>query len=80
MQAERLDGFPVLLRPRTEKEGTLFYGTKNGLLFALDAKTGTTKWEHKIGVGIINTVVPIGSDQVLAADFDGKVTLVGAEH
>lgn len=63
-----------------EKDGTLFYGTKNGLLFALDAKTGATKWEHKIGVGIINTVVPLGSDQVLAADFDGKVTLVGAEH
>jgi outer membrane protein assembly factor BamB/predicted phosphodiesterase len=60
-----------------EKDGTLFYGTKNGVLFALDAKTGVTKWQHRIGVGVINTVVPLGADQVLAADFDGKVTLVG---
>ena len=60
-----------------EKDGTLFYGAKNGVLFALDAKTGVTKWQHRIGVGVINTVVPLGADQVLAADFDGKVTLVG---
>ncbi len=63
-----------------EKDGTLFYGTKNGLLFALDAKTGATKWEHRIGVSLVNTLLPLGSDQVLAADFDGKVTLVGMKH
>jgi outer membrane protein assembly factor BamB len=60
-----------------EKDGALFYGTKNGLLFALDSKTGVTRWQHRIGVGVINTVVPLGGDQVLAADFDGNVTMIG---
>jgi outer membrane protein assembly factor BamB len=60
-----------------EKGGTLFYGTKNGVLYALDAKTGAVKWLHRIGVGVVNTVVPLGAEQVLATDFDGKVTLVG---
>ena len=61
-----------------EKDGVLFYGTKNGLLFALDAKSGAIKWEHQLGNGMMNTVVPLSSTQVLTADFDGKVALVEA--
>lgn len=60
------------------KDGALFYGTKNGLLLALDAKTGALKWQHKLGVGVLNTVVPLSANEILATDFDGKVTLVEA--
>ena len=62
-----------------EKDGVVFYGTKNDLLFALDAKTGALKWEHKLGTGVMNTVLPLSSTQVLTTDFDGKVTLVEAK-
>jgi outer membrane protein assembly factor BamB len=62
-----------------EKDGVLFYGTKNGLLFALDAKTGVIKWEHKLGTGVMNTVVPLSSTRVLTTDFDGQVALVEAK-
>ena len=61
-----------------EKDGVVFYGTKNDLLVALDAKTGALKWEHKLGTGVMNTVVPLSAMQVLATDFDGKVALVEA--
>jgi len=60
-----------------EKDGVVFYGTKNGLLIALDGKTGAIRWQHKIGPGVVNTVVPLGPDRVLATDFDGRITVVG---
>ena len=62
-----------------EQDGVVFYGTKNSLLFALDAKTGATRWEHKLGTGVMNTVVPLSSTQVLTTDFDGKVVLLEAK-
>jgi len=63
-----------------EKGGVAFYGTKNGVLLALDGKNGALKWQHRIGVGVMNTVVPVSSAQVLATDFDGKVVLIGARR
>jgi outer membrane protein assembly factor BamB len=71
-------GYDINSAMLVEKDGVLFYGTKNGLLFALDAKTGAIKWEHKLGTGVMNTVVPLSSTQVLTTDFDGKVALVEA--
>jgi outer membrane protein assembly factor BamB/predicted phosphodiesterase len=60
----------------SEKDGVVFYGTKSGLLFALDARTGTIKWQHKTGVALLNTIVPLSSTRVLATDFDGRVALI----
>jgi outer membrane protein assembly factor BamB len=62
-----------------EKDGTVFYGTKNGLILAVDGKTGRLNWQHKTGTGVVNTVVPLSNQQVLATDFAGKVTLLVAE-
>ncbi len=73
-------GYDINSAMLVEKDGVLFYGTKNGLLFALDARTGNIKWQHKLGVGILNTVVPLSGTEVLTTDFDGKVTLVSAKH
>jgi outer membrane protein assembly factor BamB len=71
-------GYDINSAMLVEKNGVVFYGTKNGLLFALDGKAGTIKWQHKLGVGVMNTVVPLSSSRVLATDFDGKVVLVEA--
>ena len=71
-------GYDINSAMLVEKDGVVFYGTKNDLLFALDAKTGAIKWEHKLGIGVMNTVVPLSSTQVLTTDFDGKVALVEA--
>ena len=69
-------GYDINSAMLVEKEGVVFYGTKNDLLFALDAKTGAIKWEHKLGTGVMNTVVPLSATQVLTTDFDGKVALI----
>jgi hypothetical protein len=45
---------------------------------ALDAKTGALEWEHKLGTGVMNTVVPLSATQVLTTDCDGKVALFEA--
>jgi outer membrane protein assembly factor BamB len=72
-------GYDINSAMLVEKGGTIFYGTKNGLLFSLDSKTGTIKWQHKVGVALINTVTPVNENQVITADFDGNVVLVDAK-
>jgi outer membrane protein assembly factor BamB len=69
-------GYDINSAMLAEKDGVVFYGTKNGLLLALDGKTGAIKWRHKFGVSILNTVVPLSANRVLAADFDGKIGVV----
>ena len=72
-------GYDINSAMLAEKDGVVFYGTKNDLLLALDARTGAIKWEDKLGSGVMNTVVPLSSTQVLTTDFDGKVALVEAK-
>jgi outer membrane protein assembly factor BamB/predicted phosphodiesterase len=71
-------GYDINSAMLVEKDGVLFYGTKNGLLFALDARTGDIRWQHKLGTGVMNTVVPLSANRVLATDFDGRVALIEA--
>jgi outer membrane protein assembly factor BamB len=63
-----------------EKDGVVFYGTKNGLLIALDALTGAVKWKHRVGVALLNTVTPISGREVAVTDFDGRVSLVVSDR
>ncbi len=73
-------GYDINSAMLIEKDGTVFYGTKNGLVFALDSKTGTVKWEHKVAVGVVNTVLPLSATRVLTTDFDGRVTSLNAKE
>ncbi|HSA96426.1 MAG TPA: PQQ-binding-like beta-propeller repeat protein [Acidobacteriota bacterium] len=57
-----------------EKGGVLFYGTKNGLLLALDGATGAVKWKHRVGVALLNTATPVSGREVVVTDADGHVT------
>lgn len=62
-----------------EKDGVIFFGTKNGLVFAVDAKTGAVLWQHRVGVTVVNTVAPIAANRAVVTDMDGKVTMVVSE-
>ena len=73
-------GYDINSAMLAEKDGVVFYGTKNDLLYALDAGTGALKWEHKLGAGVMNTVVPLSATRVLATDFDGTVALIEAKR
>jgi outer membrane protein assembly factor BamB len=61
-----------------EKQGVLYYGTRNGLLLAIDPRSGTLLWKHKLGVTALNTVVPLEEpNEVLVSDADGRIMRVG---
>lgn len=62
-----------------ERDGTVFYGTKNGLILALDGKTGSLYWQHKIGTGVVNTIAPLSNQALLATDFAGQIIRLEAE-
>jgi outer membrane protein assembly factor BamB/predicted phosphodiesterase len=72
-------GYDINPAALVEKAGVLFYGTKNGLLLAVDGKTGRLNWQHKLGDALLNTVAPLSAKQVLVTDFDGQVSLVTAD-
>ena len=69
-------GYDINSAMLIEKDGVVFYGTKNGLLLALDAATGAVKWQHRVGVALLNTVTPLSGREVVVTDFDGRVSLV----
>ena len=59
-----------------EKDGVVYGSTKEGLLFALEAKTGKINWKHKIGNSLINTVVPLNGREVLFTATSGEVGII----
>ena len=61
---------------QVEKEGIVFGSTKEGLIFALEAKTGKVLWKHKIGHSLISTVVPLGNNRVLFTATGGETGLL----
>ena len=62
-----------------EKDGVMYGSTKEGLLFALEAKTGKIIWKHKVGNSLINTVVPLNGRKVLFTATSGEVGLIRME-
>jgi len=73
-------GYDINSAMLVEKDGVVFYGTKNGLLIALDAATGAVKWRHRVGVALLNTVTPLNGREVVVTDFDGCVSLVVSDR
>jgi len=59
-----------------EKDGVMYGSTKEGLLFALEAKTGKIIWKHKVGNSLINTVVPLNGLEVLFTATSGEVGII----
>jgi outer membrane protein assembly factor BamB len=71
-------GYDINSAMMIEKQGVVFYGTKNDVLYALESTTGRILWAHKFGTGIMNTVLPLSRSEVLVTDFDGKIGLIRA--
>lgn len=62
-----------------EKDNVVFGSTKNGIIFALDAKSGKLLWKHKIGNSLINTVVPLTNKECLYTSSEGIVGMLSTE-
>lgn len=56
-----------------EKGGTLFGSTKNGEIFAINAKKGNLLWRKKIDNFYIPTVAPINASQCFFVSGDGTI-------
>lgn len=59
-----------------EREGIVIFGTKNGLLFGLDASSGKILWKHKLGNAFLNTICPISKNRCIVSSADGKLTYI----
>ena len=55
---------------------TLFATTKNGLVLALDALTGDTLWQHKLGNSLLTTPCTLSDSSVVVASTDGTIALL----
>jgi outer membrane protein assembly factor BamB len=59
-----------------EKQGQVFFGTRNGVVYAIDPVRQTIAWAHKIDNSMVNTVRVINNKQIIASTMDGKVVLL----
>jgi outer membrane protein assembly factor BamB/predicted phosphodiesterase len=63
-----------------EKDGSIFFGTKNGLVYCVSARTHALEWIHKVGNTVITTVRPLSSTDVLVASMNGSVVCINNKH
>ena len=61
-----------------EKEGRVFFGTRSGVVYAINPATQTIDWAYKLDNSMVNTVRVLNRRQVLASTMDGKVSLLQA--
>lgn len=59
-----------------EKDGKIFFGTRNGVVYAVRNDGTQLLWTHKIDNSMVNTVSVIDGNTILASTMDGKVVLL----
>lgn len=59
-----------------ERDGIVYGSTHQGLVYALEGKSGRLLWRHKVSNGLVNTVLPIGRGKVLYTNTDGRLGLL----
>lgn len=62
-----------------EKDGIVVFGTKNGLLLGIEAKTGRVVWQHKIGNSVLNTVTLPSRSCCYVSSAEGTVTCLSID-
>lgn len=67
-------GYDISSAQITEKDGTIFYPTKNGVIHALDSTTGKLIWRYKLSNCFTNTITALSSKDIITTDFDGNIT------
>jgi outer membrane protein assembly factor BamB/predicted MPP superfamily phosphohydrolase len=62
-----------------EKSGKIFFGTRNGVVYALDAAERKIVWAYKIDNSMVNTVNVLDKNNIIASTMDGKLVLLQAK-
>ncbi len=60
----------------TEKDGNIFFGTRNGVVYAVDKDQKKIDWAYKIDNSMVNTLNVIDKKNIIASTMDGKVILL----
>ena len=58
------------------KSGTVFFGTKNGVVYAVDDELQHLNWKYKIDNSMVNTVNVITDKKLIVSTMDGKIVLL----
>lgn len=69
-------GYDIDPNMPVEKQGTVFFGTKNGFVYALDEKTGKTRWAYRTGAALVNNIAIKDRNSVVVTTMDGSVLLL----
>jgi outer membrane protein assembly factor BamB/predicted phosphohydrolase len=56
-----------------EKSGTIYFGTKTGFVYALDARNGTMKWKYKLNDCLVNDICPLTDKSLIVSTLNGVV-------
>jgi outer membrane protein assembly factor BamB/predicted phosphodiesterase len=59
-----------------EKNGKVYFGTRNGIVYCVDPSTQKIVWAYKIDNSMVNTVNVIDNRHVIVSTMDGKVSLL----
>ncbi|MDQ6610728.1 MAG: PQQ-binding-like beta-propeller repeat protein [Bacteroidota bacterium] len=62
-----------------EEAGIIFFGTRSGVVYAIEASTQKLMWAYKIDNSMVNTVNIVDSKALIASTMDGKVCLLKSE-
>jgi outer membrane protein assembly factor BamB/Icc-related predicted phosphoesterase len=62
-----------------EKDGVVFFTTKNGLFVALKAESGQVLWKHKFRNTMIATVTPLNRNELVFTTHDGIIGKIVAD-
>jgi outer membrane protein assembly factor BamB len=56
-----------------EEEGRVYFGTRNGVVYAINPRRQEIIWAYKIDNSMVNTVRVLGNGVLIASTMDGKV-------
>ena len=59
-----------------EKDSKLFFGTRNGIVYAINPSTREKLWAYRIDNSMVNTLNVLTGKKLVAATMDGKVCLL----
>ncbi|MBK7308216.1 MAG: PQQ-binding-like beta-propeller repeat protein [Chitinophagaceae bacterium] len=59
-----------------EKDGYIFFGTRNGVVYAIEALQQKVAWAHKIDNSMVNTVNVLDKKNLIVSTMDGQIVLL----
>lgn len=69
-------GYDITPSALVEKDGSVFWGTKNGLIIAFDGRTGALEWKYKFGNTFIGNLAPFHQNRVAVSSMDGRIAVL----